>query len=197
MGEEIKSAIEIAMEKLKQIEDLSEEEKEKIKIKKKLSPLMADFYGSKLDADRLWNELKKEPLSMVLEAQKNITDSIRFGIAADEIKKRKDAILALETLKKSSKSSFIDQSLGYLENLQKKSTVEKENVFNNLRSNLENNPENLLKEINQGGRKMVVQLSVEEAINQNPQWQKFVSDIHQRYEQEFKRVLDSIKAELE
>ncbi len=196
MGDKIKTAVELAMEKLDQIEDLSREEKEEIETKKKLYPVMADFYGNKISGEDLWKKLKKEPRAMVVEAQRNIIDSIRFGIAESESKRRKDAILALETLKTDNKSSFIDQSLSYLENLQKKSLQEKESAFNSLKDSLENNPEALYKEIKQNGRKMMVQLSIEDAISQNPQWQKFLSDHQERYGQEFIRVIDELKSEI-
>lgn len=196
MGNKIKTAMELAMEKLDQIEDLSKEEKEEIEIKKKLSPVMADFYGNKLSAEDLWAKLKQETLSMIVEAQRNIIDSIRFGIDESESKRRKDAVLAIETLKKDNKSSLVDQSLSYLENLRKKFLQEKESVYNSLKDSLENNPEALYKEIKQGGRKMMVQLTVEDAISQNPQWQKFLADNQERYGQEFQRVLDDLKSEL-
>jgi len=48
MGDKIKTAIEIAMEKAAKIGELSPEEKEKIENKEKLKPIMADFYKGRL-----------------------------------------------------------------------------------------------------------------------------------------------------
>jgi len=196
MGDKIKTALEIAMEKLSQIEDLSEEEKENIKIKKEISPLMADFYSDKISTEDLLKKLKSASPSILTEVQLSVVESISYGNTEQEIKKRKDTAIAIEKLKKKNKSAFIDQSLSYLANLKKKAQHEREEVYNKFKNMAESNPESLYKEIDQGGRKMVIQLGIEEAINQNPQWQKFISESENQYEQEFRRVLDKLKSEI-
>ena len=60
MGEKIKTAIEIAMEKAALLDELSDEEKEEIENKKKIEPIMANFYKLKLQPDDLWKQLKNE-----------------------------------------------------------------------------------------------------------------------------------------
>jgi hypothetical protein len=40
---------------------------------------------------------------------------------------------------------------------------------------------------------MVIQLTVDEAIKQLPQWQNFLSNQEKRYGQEFARVMEKLK----
>jgi hypothetical protein len=43
---------------------------------------------------------------------------------------------------------------------------------------------------------MVIQLTVDEAIKQLPQWRDFLSNQEKRYSQEFARVMEKLKREL-
>jgi hypothetical protein len=43
---------------------------------------------------------------------------------------------------------------------------------------------------------MLVQLSVDEAIKQLPQWQDFLRDYEKRYSQEFAKLMEKLKREL-
>lgn len=43
---------------------------------------------------------------------------------------------------------------------------------------------------------MVVQLSIDEAIKQLPQWRDFLSDQEKTYSQEFAKVMEKLKREL-
>jgi hypothetical protein len=53
-----------------------------------------------------------------------------------------------------------------------------------------------LKQVQQGQNTMVVQLTVDEAIKQFPQWQDFLSNQEKRYRQEFAKAVERLKHEL-
>ncbi|MCG2789738.1 MAG: hypothetical protein L6405_07325, partial [Actinomycetia bacterium] len=65
MGDKIKTAIEIAMGKAALLDDLSPEEKEALLNKKKLEPIMVEFYRMKIGPDKLWKKLKGENASLL------------------------------------------------------------------------------------------------------------------------------------
>lgn len=196
MGEKIKTAIEIAMEKAAKIGDLTPEEKEKIKDKKKIAPIMTEFYKGKIGPDELWQKLKGEKPYILKEAQTNLVDSIIVGISPSELQRRKKGILAIESLKKDQNTAAVEQHLNIIEDLQGRAVEEKEQVYNNLKLHIENNPQAKVKKIKQGDTTMIIQLSTDEAINQNPEWKKFILEHEKKYGKEISRVIESLKTQL-
>ena len=196
MGEKIKTAIEIAMEKAARIGELSPEEKEKIENKEKLKPIMAEFYKGKLSPNDLWQRLKGSKLSLLVETQLNLINSLRLENPQAELQKRKKGILALETLKKDQNTSMIELNLNLIEDLQRRAKEEKERAYNNLKANIEKNPQARMREVKQGQAKIVMRLSADEAAKQSPQWKQFLLEHERRYSQEFAKIVEKLKVEL-
>jgi hypothetical protein len=197
MGDKIKTAIEIAMEKAALLDDLSTEEKEALIDKKKLDPIMVKFYRMEINPDDLWKKLKGENTSLLCQAQLNLTDSLKFGMPADEIQRRKKGILALETLKPEKKTTIIEQGLGLLETLQKKAEEEKKQVYEQFKKAIEKNPQARVRMVEQGDAKIVTKISLEEAITQNPQWKQFMLEFAANYQREFENIISQIKAQID
>lgn len=193
MGDKIKTAIEIALEKAALLDDLSEEEKEEIENKKKIGSLMALFYKLKVQPEDLWAKLKDSKLSMLKLVQLNLIESLNFTIKEDEMKRRIKAIIAVESLKKEQKTSAIQQSLSMLENLIKRAETEKAQVFEQFKNAVENNPQARNRVIEQNGAKVVLKLTLEEAIYSNPQWKQFISEFEAKNTQEFSAIISAIK----
>jgi hypothetical protein len=175
------------------LEDLSEEEKESIENKKKLNPIMTGFYRNEIGPEKLWTKLKNERASLLKQAQLNLLESLKFSLEPEEIKRRNKGIIAIESLKKDQKTSAIQQGLSLLENMQKKAETEKKQVFNEFKKAVENNPQARTRVVEQGGAKIVLKLSVEDAIAQNQQWKQFLSDFEKNYNSEFDKVCDQVK----
>jgi len=181
------------MEKAALLEDLSYEEKQEIKNRKKLEPLMAGFYKANLKPEDLWSRLKDENLSLLKMAQLNLIDSLKFNLERNEIERRIKGIIAIESLKKEQKTPAIQQALSQIESLQKKAESEKTHVFNQFKNAVEKNPQARNRVIEQGGAKIIVKLSVEEAIFQNPQWKQFIAEFESNVEQEFSRIIEQAR----
>jgi hypothetical protein len=196
MGDKIKTAVEIALEKAAMLDELSEQEKEEIANKKEMGPLMADFYKGNLDSETLWARLKDRPISLLKSVQVNLLDSLKFGLEPDELKKRAKAVIAVETLKKEQKTPAIQQGLNMLEHLQKKAESERKQVFNEFKKAIENNPQARTRMVEQGGQKIMLKLSVEDAIIQNPQWKQFLADFEKNYENEFTKITQQLLSEI-
>lgn len=196
MGDKIRTAIEIAMEKAEKLSGLSEEEKDEIKINKKIGPILSKFFKGSLDAEGLWKKLKDEKKPALKQAQKKIIESMTVSLSQDEIGRRKNAVLALEHLKKNSDAAFAEALLDSIEELGINARQEKESFYNGLKSQLENNPQLLVRQVNSGGKKMMVRLSVEQAISQSKEWRDFLADHERRFSQDFSENLARIKEEL-
>jgi len=187
----------IARERLARIGELTQEEQERMLDTQKVNSLLAEFYQGRIDPDSLWNRLKEEGKpSLLREAQVRLVDSLNLGITPAELQKIRDGILAIESLKKEQNTSVIELNLNRTEDLQKKYGGEIEQAYAAIRAEVERNPRLRMKQVQQGQNNMVVQLTVDEAIRQLPQWQEFLSSQGKRYSQEYAKIIERLKKEL-
>jgi uncharacterized protein YlzI (FlbEa/FlbD family) len=196
MGEKIKTALEIAMEKAERLSDLSQKEKEKIRIRKKIEAILARFFKNEIDPDALWKKFKEEKKEILEEAQASIINSLTMGLSSGELKRRKNAILALENLKKNPDAVYVEKHLNSIEDINLRAGEERENFYDSLKQRVESNPDLRVKQINSGGKKMLVRLTAEEAVNQSKEWRDFLSRHEKMYMREFRKVMDMVKEEL-
>ena len=187
----------IARERLARIGQLTPEEEEKMLDSEKVNSLLSEFYQGQIDPERLWKKLKEEGKpSLLREAQVRLVDSLSFGSTSAELQRKRDGILAIETLKKEQNTSTIELNLKRMEDLQKRYRAEIEQAYKDIRAEVERNPQLRVKQVQQGQNTMVIQLTVDEAIKQLPQWQDFLSNQEKSYSQEFARVIGKLKREL-
>jgi hypothetical protein len=187
----------IARERLAKIGELTQEEKERMLDSEKVDSLLSEFYQGQIDPESLWRRLKEEGRpSLLREAQVRLVDSLNFGITPAELQRKRGAILAIESLKKEQNTPTIELSLNRVEDLQKRYKAEIEQAYDGIRVEVERNPRLRVKQVQQGQNTMVVQLTVDEAIKQLPQWRDFLSNQEKRYSQEFGRAIERLKREL-
>ena len=187
----------IARERLAKVGDLTQEEKEKMVDSEKVNSLLSEFYQGQIDPESLWKRLKEEGRpSLLSEAQMKLVDSLNFGSTPAELQRKRDGILAIETLKEEQNTSIIELNLNLIEELQKRYRAEIEQAYNSIKTQVEGNPQLRVKQVQQGQNTMVVQLSVDEAIKQLPQWREFLSSQEKRYNQEFTNVIEKLTKEL-
>jgi len=187
----------IAKERLLRIGELSREEKEKMLDSEKVNSLLSQFYQGQINPESLWKRLKEDGKpSLLREAQVRLIDSLGFGSAPAELQMKRDGILAIETLKREQNTSIIELNLNLMKDLQKRHRAEIEQAYNGIRAEVERNPQLRVKQVKQGQNTMVIQLTVDEAIKQLPQWRDFLSKQEKRYSQEFARAREKLKREL-
>jgi hypothetical protein len=192
----IKTALEIALEKANEINILNPEEKEKIKAEEKIKSLLAKYFKGSLSSIDLWQKLKGNNLFILREAQLILINSLNFKNSKLEYKIRKDAILAIETLKERKNTSNIESILNEIILLNNDYLKKKEEIENILKKEIKKNPQARLKTVKQGNKLIITQLSVEEALQENVQWKNFIIQHEEKYTQEFKEVIERLKKEI-
>lgn len=187
----------IAREKLAKIGELTPEEKEKMIDSEKINSLLSEFYQGRIAPESLWKRLKEEGKpSLLKEAQVRVVDSLNFGSTRAELQRKREGILAIETLKEEQNTSIVELNLSLMEDLQKGYKAEIEQAYNGIKAEVERNPQLRVKQVQQGQSTMIIQLSVDEAIKQLPQWRDFLFSQEKRYSQEFAKVIEKLKREL-
>ena len=187
----------IARERLAKIGRSSPEEKERMIASDKVDSLLSEFYQGQIGPESLWKKLKEEGKpSLLRETQVRLLDSLSFGTSPIELQRKREGILAIETLKEEGNTSAIEQNLNLMEDLQKRYRAEIEQAHNRIRAEVERNPQLRVRQVQQGQGTALIQLSVDEAIKQLPQWRDFLSNQEERYRQEFARVIGNLRREL-
>jgi hypothetical protein len=187
----------IARERLAKIGELTREEKGRMIDSERVNSLLSEFYQGQIDSESLWKRLKEEGKpSLLKETQVRLVDSLGFRSTPAELQRKRDGILAIETLKEEQNTSIIELNLNLIEELQKRYRAEIEQAYDGIRAEVERNPRLRVKQVQQGQNTMVIQLTVDEAIKQLPQWREFLSNQERRYSQEFARAIETLKREL-
>ena len=197
MGNWEKDLSPIARERLARIGELTQEEEERMIDSEKVNSLLSEFYQGQINPESLWKRLKEEGKpSLLREAQVRLVDSLSFGITPAELQRKREGILAIETLKEEQNTSATELNLKWMEELQKKYRAEIEQAYDGIRAEVERNPRLRVKQVQQGQNTVVVQLTVDEAIKQLPQWRDFLSNQEKRYSQEFATIMEKLIREL-
>jgi hypothetical protein len=192
--EEIKSALEIAMEKAAGIGGLTAEEKERMRDQEKLNSVLAEFNKGEIDATELWNVLKEEGKPYLLgEAQIKLIDSLKLRDSQSEFQRKREGILAVETLKDDQNTPEVELNLDSLQGIQKRYDEEMKRAYNDLKLRVERNPELRTRRIQQGDAVVIVQLSPEEAVEHLPEWKDFLLEHNRRYGQEFEKAIKRLR----
>jgi hypothetical protein len=189
-----------ARERLAQIGEATPAEKAYLRETEKLDQVLGQFFKEKIDAEGLWRTLKEfndQSKELILpEAQRKLISSVTMAISTEELRNRREGILAIETLKESQNTSSLEMLLSSITTIQQKYRSEKQIAYDTLRSQVETNPQLRMAQVKQGQANVPMQLGVEEAIKHNPQWQQFVAQHEIRYAQEFSGILERLKAEV-
>jgi len=177
----IKSALEIAMEKSKNINKLSSQEMQEIKQQKKIDDILAKYYKDHIEADELWNYLKGISNKLLINAQQNFLQSLNFQSNEYEIEKRKNGILAIENLKEENQSSEIELYFEQLNKIVAEFKRNKEQLMQNLQEELERDPQRRLQTLKQGNQIVIKQLSLEEALEQDQQLKENLKQLEMQF----------------
>src|SRR4030066_2458720 len=162
----VKSAFEKAMEKAAEIGELTPEEKERIRNQEKIKSILTEFYKGQIDRDGLWQKLKGSNPSLLKEAQQYLIDSLGLGSTPEEFQRRKEGILAIETLRVKQNVPAIEQTLNSVKVLQKEYQDGKDKAEEELREAIEQNPQLRLRPVRTPDGRTVLQAaySVDEAV---------------------------------
>ncbi len=187
----------LARERLEKIGALSEEERARIKLSGELDRLLSEYFTQRLGCDDLWRRLKayKEEGKglLVREAQRKLLEAIRLGDSDFDLKLKREAILALETLKEESKYGDFELGLNQLERLREAYREEKERAFNHLKQAMQRKVELAARQLAQQGKAVDVEGSVEANVRASQEWRDFLAQHERAYGEKFEALMAGLK----
>ena len=188
----------IVRERLAQIGDLTAEEKRLMKDMEQLDVLVADYFKGNLSGDDFWQKLKeykaKGSVDVLKAAQIKLIDTLRLGSNDEELAKRREGVLAIESLKGEKDMQMYEQGFDAIVGLQQQYSGEKQQVYDALKTQVEQDPNLRMQQVQQGGQTIKMQLSVEDAIKMNPQYKNFLVQHEGKYGEAFAQLINDFKA---
>lgn len=194
MGE-VKTALEKALEKVKDIKGFTEEEKVEFRDREMIKTTLASFFKGDITRERLVEGFRGIRKSIIVETQKNLADLIRLNISEEELQQKREAIIALEMAKERRDVVAVEEALNVIRRIQKEYNDLREKAINEVRVALEQNPHLRVRPVRlPDGRVVQAALSIDEALQER--LSEFFDEHDKRYERMLSRAIDRLKNEL-
>jgi len=192
----VKSALEIALEKAGKIGELSQEEKKRMEDEERIMSVLREFYRGNLDSNGLWQKLKGSEQSLLITVQVNLIETLSLGSLEEEFLARKQAIVAVETLKERPNTALIEASLNSIAAVQKEYYAMKRKVVEDLKKQIETHPQLRMQPVKTPDGKTVMQmsLSVDEAVK--ARLAEYLSEHEEEYSREFIGLIEDLKMQI-
>ncbi len=195
--EKIKSALEIALEKTNNLEQELTAEEIKLEKRERVRPMLAKFYKEEIDAEGLWKILKEEEDQDLLnQTQLFLVESLGLKTSEEQFKRRKEGILAIETLKEGGNSSFFEQVLNQLNTLQQQYNQELEEIQEQLKEMKEQNSGVQMRPVRTRDGRTVMQLGSDLDQEIKKQFSQRIAQLEELYNNRFKQIIDHLRQEL-
>ena len=133
----MKSAYEKAMERADEVYGANDSDVNSLEIREELKKIMAPFFKEKMDAEALWHELEDKKDAYLKEAQMMLIESIGLRNSSEQIERRKEAVVAVESLKDSENSSFFEKQFTQAQSLQQQYQTQKKQLDDQVKQHLE------------------------------------------------------------
>lgn len=189
----MKSAYEKAMERAEKIYE-DDDGENSLEIREELKEILGPFFKGKMNAEELWDELQNAEENVLAEAQLMLVESIGLRNSTDQIERRKEAVVALESLRESENSSYFEKAFTQAQSLQQQYETQKKQL-----------DEQVQQAINgaQGQQNPLAAQSGsanEENNGMSSQMQqqiaKKLSEFQKSYNQRFDKLVEEIKAKI-
>jgi hypothetical protein len=192
----VKSALEIALEKAEQFGALSNEEKEKLKEEEDVKAILREFFQGRIDSSGLWKRLKDVKRPLLGTAQMQLIESLGLGNAQIELQRKKEGILAVETLKEKPKTALIESTLNALEALMKEYDLMKKDLLDDLRRQIEANPQMRMQPVKTQDGKTVMKLTASVDETAQARFAEVLSAHEAEFSSEFAVLIEELKEAL-
>jgi DNA anti-recombination protein RmuC len=192
----MKSAYEIAMERADEVYGTDDKDVNSLEIREELKEIMAPFFKEEMDAEGLWHRLKDKDQEYLKEAQLMLIESIGLRNSSEQIKRRKEAVAAVESLKEGGNTTFFEKQFTQAQSLQQQYQTQKQQLDEQIKQHLEQaqgqgqNPLAAAQSGNdQGQNGMNAQMKQQLA-------QK-VAEFQEGFNKRFNKLIKKMKAEIE
>ncbi len=187
----------LARERLARIGALSEEERARLKQSNDLDSLLSEYFSGGLDTDGLWKRLKglkqQRGESIPREVQSRLVDTLRLRMGQEDFEQRRDAILAIETMKAAGQYSTLEVALDSIEAVRQKYLQVKQQAYEQLKAGLQSQLQAAAQQAKAQGMKIDMEGSLDANARNSPQWKDFVSQHEESSEEMFDSYIGRLR----
>lgn len=187
----------LAKERLARIGSLSAEESNQLERNRELESLLSQYFTDIITSEDLWKKVKelKEQRDSTIPAQVQVKllNSLRLQMSDDDLKQRRIAILALETIKNEQKYTEVEMYFNSIESIRKKYTQSKEQGYEQLKTGMEAQLRAAVQQSSRQGVNVDIDRSLEANVKNSQQWKAFVSELETNTETMFNELIDKLK----
>lgn len=191
----MKSAYEIAMERADEVYGTGDKNVNSLEIREELKEIMAPFFKEEMDAEGLWHQLEDKEEKYLKEAQLMLIESIGLRNSSEQIKRRKEAVVAVESLKEGGNTTFFEKQFTQAQSLQQQYQTQKQQLDEQVKQHLEQaqgqgqNPMAAAQGNDQSQGGMNAQM--------RQQLAQKVSEFQEGFNKRFNKLIEKMKAEIE
>jgi len=193
----MKSAYEKAMERADELYGKSDTDVNSLEIREELKEIMAPFFKEEMNAEALWHELEGRGRAHLNEAQLMLIESIGLRNSSEQIERRKEAVVAVESLKESANTTFFEKQFTQAQSLQQQYQTQKKQLDDQVKQHLEQAQA-------QQGQNPLAAMQSGNSDSQNgmnaqmkQQLAQKVSEFQEGYNKRFNKLIGKMKAEIE
>ncbi|MFP4021760.1 MAG: hypothetical protein ACLFUK_09145 [Halanaerobium sp.] len=194
----MKSAYEKAMERADEVYGTSEKDVNSLEIREELKEIMAPFFKEEMDAEGLWHKLEEKEEAYLKEAQLMLIESIGLRNSSEQIKRRKEAVVAVESLKESGNTTFFEKQFTQAQSLQQQYQTQKKQLDEQVKQHLEQaqgqqgqNPLAAAQNGNGGQGQNGMNAQMKQQLAQK------VAEFQEGFNKRFNKLIEKMKAEIE
>ncbi|MFP4199313.1 MAG: hypothetical protein ACLFSO_06955 [Halanaerobium sp.] len=191
----MKSAYEIAMERADEVYGSNDKEVNSLEIREELKEIMAPFFKEEMDAEGLWHKLEDKEKAYLKEAQLMLIESIGLRNSSEQIKRRKEAVMAVESLKESGNTSFFEKQFTQAQSLQQQYQTQKKQLDEQVKQHLEQAQGQGQNPLAAQGENAEGQNGMNAQVRQ--QLAQKLSEFQESYNKRFNKLIEKMKAEIE
>ena len=180
---------------------ITPEEKKRLKADEELKSFLSVFYRGEIGPEDLGQRLEQYKTEdkgfFISEVQRRLIDSLSLQIPAADFKKRGRCLLILERLKEKGRDMPMKTEINVLGSLIKHYLGEKDRVQEHLRKQVEQNPQLRMGRAKTDLGEMRMELSVDEAVFDSPQWKDFIFQHEMNCRAQFDQSIGRLKEMIE
>ncbi len=180
---------------------ITPEEKKRLKADEELKSFLSVFYRGEIGPEDLGQRLEQYKTEdkgfFISEVQRRLIDSLSLQIPAADFKKRGRCLLILERLKEKGRDMPMKTEINVLGSLIKHYLGEKDRVQEHLRKQVEQNPQLRMGRAKTDLGEMRIELSVDEAVFDSPQWKDFIFQHEMNCRAQFDQSIGRLKEMIE
>lgn len=194
----IESALEIALKKADAIsKEVTPRQREEMELEEKARDILSRFFRGSLDADGLWQELKKEEQPLLLhQVQEGFVDTLSLRSTPEDLKKRQSGILATQSIKSKQMNFMVDRILNQMFDLQKEYQKQLGDLSQQIQEEMQKNPRMKMRPVKTPDGRTVMQASSEMDAERRKGFSSSYMEAENRYNKRFQDLKDRLKEEL-